>query len=451
MKTTIPILWMMSRPAPGNKAVVALPATAFALVTALLLIVLAGALSFFTHPAPADGFGTAGAYQNLALVALALLILPLLTLGGSAARLSARRRDERLSTLRLLGATPALVGFMAVVEATAVAVLGIAAGIVLYAAALPAVALIHFQGHALGLAGLWLDPLVVLATAAALIVLAAISAAVGMRQVALTPLGVRTRQKAPTVHWVRAALGAGAAVVLYLGMANITASGSIAAVVVILLAAFAGGLALLNLMGPYVLKWFAGRQVRRAATAVRLLAARTILESPKAAWRQVSGLAMTSFIAVVAGTGLAVLNGAGAGIGTAEANLYNDMRTGVMITVVASFLLVACSAGVNQAAAILDRRELYISLDRMGMPRTVMDAARKRAIMSPVRIVTVGSAVLSGVLLFPLTGLAMIFSPLSLLVIAGILAGGIGLIWLGLAASAPVLGRVLAGGSTAAD
>lgn len=443
LNSTFSILWMMSRPSPGNKAVVALPAVAFALVTALSLIVLAGAMSFFTNPASDDSFGTAGAYQTLAMVALALLVLPLLTLGGSAARLSARRRDERLSTLRLLGGTPALVGAMAIVESTAIAAVGIGAGIALHAAALPAVALIPFQGQALGLAQLWLNPLLVLATAAALVVLAAISAAVGLRQVVLSPLGVRTRQKAPTVHWVRFALGAGAAVVLYAAMANITASGSAAVMIVIICGSFAGGLALLNLMGPIVLKWLAGGGLRRADTPAKLLAARTILESPKAAWRQVSSLSMTSFIAVVAGTGLALMDSAGGGGSTAEMHLTNDMRTGVLITVVASFLLVACSAGVNQAAAILDRGDLYVSLDRLGMPRTVMDAARKRAVLSPVRIVTVGSAVLAAVLLFPLTGMAAIFAPLSLLVIAAVLAAGIGLVWAGLAASAPVLNKVL--------
>lgn len=444
IRSTFSILWMLARPTAGSKAVIALPAVAFALVTALLLIVLAGALSFFTHAPADDPHGTAAAYQNLALLALALLVMPTLTLGGSAARLSTRRRDERLSTLRLLGGTPALVAVLTVVESTLVALVGILAGMALYAAALPAVALIPFQGRALGLENLWLAPGVLLLAAASLLLLAAASAAVGLRQVVVSPLGVRTRQKAPTVHWLRLALGGGAAVVLYLVMTALTASGSAAVMIVLLVGVLAAGLALLNLMGPFVLKWLAGRALRKADTPARLLAARTILESPKAAWRQVSALSMTSFIAVVAGTGLAVLAKTGEGSNSFESNLFNDMRTGVLITVVASFVLVASSAGVNQAAAILDRRELYISLDRLGMPRAVMDAARKRAVMSPVRIVTVGSAVLGAVLLFPLTGLAAIVAPLSLLIIAGVLACGIALVWAGLAATGPILDKVLA-------
>lgn len=443
MKSTLSILWMLSRPAPGSKAVMVLPAVAFALVTALLLIVLAGALSFFTNPSADDSSGLAGIYQMLAAFAVSLMVLPMMTLGGSAARLSARRRDERLSTLRLLGGTPALVSVLTIIESTLVAAVGIASGIVLYAAALPAIALIHFQGQALGLATLWLSGGVLLIAVAALILLAAISAALGLRLVILSPLGVRTRQKAPTVHWLRLALGAGAAVVLYLIMTVATASGSAAIMIVILCAAFAGGLALLNVMGPFVVKWVATRKLRKATTPVQLLAARSILESPKAAWRQVSSLSMTSFIAVVAGTGLAIIASVGDPQTADDAILYGDMRTGVLITVIVSFLLVASSAGVNQAAAVLDRRELYISLDRLGMPHPIMESARKRAVMWPVQIVTIGSGVLAAVLLFPLTGMAIIFAPVSVLVIAGILAGGIGLVWLGLAASAPILTSVL--------
>ena len=45
-------------------------------------------------------------------------------LGGSAARLSARRRDDRLASLRLLGATPRLVRTLTVVESTVLAAVG---------------------------------------------------------------------------------------------------------------------------------------------------------------------------------------------------------------------------------------------------------------------------------------------------------------------------------------
>lgn len=443
LKSSASLLWMMSRPAPGNKAVIALPAVAFALVTALLLIVLAGARTFFINLPSDDQNGTAGIYQMLAIFALALMLLPMLALGGSAARLSARRRDERLSTLRLLGATPALVTVLTVVESTLVALVGVLSGLVLYALTVPAIALIRFKGRALGLTHLWLPGWILLSAVVVLVLVAAISTAIGLRQIVLSPLGVRTRQQASPVHWVRIVLGLGVAVVLYGISASALSSGSLALALIMIVAVFAGGLALLNFMGPFVLKWLAGRGLRKAETPVKLLTVRTILESSKAAWRQVSSLSMTSFIAVVAGTGLSLIDSA-AGSEPQEDFLVADMRTGVLITVVASFLLVAASAGVNQAASILDRSDLYLSLNRLGMPRSVMDAARKRAVLVPVRMVTLGSALLSAALVFPLTGMALILAPLSVAVIAGELVAGIALVWLALVATGPVLTKVLA-------
>jgi hypothetical protein len=63
--------------------------------------------------------------------------------------------------------------------------------------------------------------------------------------------------------------------------------------------------------------------------------------------------------------------------------------------------------------------------------------------MSPLRIVTVGSAVCAAVVMLPLTGIAMIIAPLSIGVILAALAAGIGLVWLGLRATRPVLSRML--------
>ena len=49
------------------------------------------------------------------------LLVMCVSLGGAAARLSARRRDDRLATLRLLGATPAAVSALAVIESAVLA------------------------------------------------------------------------------------------------------------------------------------------------------------------------------------------------------------------------------------------------------------------------------------------------------------------------------------------
>src|SRR5690606_10831896 len=122
----------------------------------------------------------------------------------------------------------------------------------------------------------------------------------------------------------------------------------------------------------------------------------------KAAWTQVGGVAMTSFMAVFAGSAIGLLQSMGED--GENPFLYGDIQTGVFITVIASFLIVACSVGVNQAAAILDRGELYVSLAKLGMPVSVMEAARRRTVMSPLRTTAIGSAVVAAVVVFPLTG-----------------------------------------------
>jgi hypothetical protein len=150
---------------------------------------------------------------------------------------------------------------------------------------------------------------------------------------------------------------------------------------------------------------------------------------------------MTSFMAVFAGSGIAVLGSYGDVPDLESRLLFADIRTGILITVVGSFLMVACSVGVNQAAGILDRGDLYRSLEMLGMPTATMDAARRRAVMSPLRITAIGSALTAAVVMLPLTGITLIVAPLSLLVIAGVLAAGLGIVWLGLAATRPVLER----------
>ncbi|MGH1550532.1 FtsX-like permease family protein [Leifsonia poae] len=434
--TTLRLAWLFARRSASARSTVVLPILAFAVVTALLLIVAGGAQAFFSWTDD-----EAGLYQLLAVVALSLLVVPLVALGGSAARLSARRRDDRLSSLRLLGATPRLVRALTVIESTVLAVAGAVAGVVLALLAAPLVGLIPFRGRPLGFSAL-LGPGWIALTVLGVALLAAVSAVVGLRGVVLSPLGVRTRQQAPRIHWLRAVLTVVAIGVIVLLVSALQVVAFSATVLLLVIAvAFGGSIAVLNLIGPWVLKRMAASQARRARNARRLLAARSILESPKAAWRQVSGVAMTSFMAVFAGVGTALMEAAGGGDGDP---LLADIRTGVIITVAASFLMVACSAGVNQAAAVLDRRDLYVSLDRIGMPISEMNAARSRAVLSPLRITTVGSAATAAVVLLPLTGASLLVQPLTLAVVAGCLAAGVLLVWASLLATRPVLDRVLA-------
>ncbi|MFP3513607.1 hypothetical protein SB775_29360, partial [Peribacillus sp. SIMBA_075] len=79
--TTLRLAWLFARRSASARSTVVLPVVAFAVVTALLLIVAGGAQAFFSWT---DDL--AGLYQALAVIALSLLVVPLVALGGSAAR-----------------------------------------------------------------------------------------------------------------------------------------------------------------------------------------------------------------------------------------------------------------------------------------------------------------------------------------------------------------------------
>lgn len=431
------VMALLLRPARGENAVVVLPVVAFGTVTALVLTVVGGAQSFWSWT---DDY--APVYQALAAVALVLLVVPLVNLGGAAARLSARRRDDRLSTLRLLGVTPWGVAVITVVESVLVAGAGALAGVVVHLAVTPLVGLIPFRGVALGSDAVTLTPLGILTVVGAVLLVAAASAALSLRRVVVSPLGVRLRATASPVHWFRVVLGLSVLALVFVLVTVFPSIAGLAVTITVLALLFAAALAVLNVIGPWVLKVTAARQLRRSESADRLLAARMVSDSPTAAWRQVSGIAMASFMAVFAGTGVALMNVMNDGeASAADAALAADMRTGLLITLIASFLMVAASVGVNQAASVLDQRDLHRSLHHLGVPLATVDSARRRAVMSPLLITALGSALCAALLVFPLLGTALITAPESLLTIGVVLAVGIGVVWASMRVTRPLLDR----------
>ncbi|MFI2565771.1 FtsX-like permease family protein [Paenarthrobacter sp. NPDC018779] len=415
-----------------------LPVLAFGTVTALLLTVAGGSQVFWSWNDP-----IAGTYQALAVVAMVLLVVPLLTLGASAARLAARRRDDRLASLRLLGANSATVVWMTVIESTVLAAIGAVAGAGLYACVAPFLGLIQFRGHAIG-SYAWLPLPAILCSIFSVCLLAAVSAALGLRKVVVTPLGVRTRQTADGAHWVRGLVAALVVVVGVVAMGMLSSFGAFIVIIAVMGGCFGMALLALNLMGPWILRLMASAHLKRARRPEQLLAARTVLESPKESWRQVGGVAMTSFVGVFVGVGMAVADTMGGSAGDETALLVRDINTGVMITLLGSFLMVACSAGVNQAAAVLDRASTLVAVDRVGMPRKLMVAARVRAVMSPLFLVAGISAAAAAALVLPLTGMVLLTQPVVFLTIGAVFAAGFLLVRLAVAAGTAQIGQVLA-------
>ncbi|WP_235444639.1 ABC transporter permease [Kocuria palustris] len=116
-------------------------------------------------------------YRALSAVAPCILGLPLVQLAGAAAKLSARRRDARLSWLRLLGAGRAMLHALVLLEALLQAAIGLLAGLGIYAALIPALGGLHVDGVRIGAAALVLPWWAIALRVAALLGTAGLAAA----------------------------------------------------------------------------------------------------------------------------------------------------------------------------------------------------------------------------------------------------------------------------------
>ncbi|MGO2808777.1 MAG: FtsX-like permease family protein [Glutamicibacter arilaitensis] len=413
--------WMLGRPAKSRLAPQLLTACAYAMVSAILLIVLGGAYSFTSFSLEAQSM-----YLPLAAFAVVLLVVPLLVLGSAAARLSARSNDRALSSLRLLGATGRQISLVAVLQAAGTALAGALTGVLLYFLVAPLASMLRFQGAPIGSA-IYLPLWMLVIAVVAVVLLSAASAAAGLRKLVITPLAVASRRQVPTPGWLRAVIAVGGIVVLGLVFAKMGQFlQSIAAIIAVVVGGFGFGLLIMNLIGPFLVSKVGKRKLRKANTPQELLSARMILESPAESWRQVSGVAMASFVAVVGGSGAAMMSTTDDGLsrGTWLEHVPADVTTGVLVTLAISFFCVAASAAISQSASTLDRAELYRGLHRLGMPWATMNAARTKSIMIPALTASIGFAIASTVLVLPLAGAAIIFKPLTVTtVVACVLLG----------------------------
>ncbi|MFF5372977.1 FtsX-like permease family protein [Streptomyces sp. NPDC013187] len=243
----------------------------------------------FTGGPLADGTGRM--YESLARLATILVIVPLLVLGASAARLSVSRRDQRLAALRLIGATPGRIAGMTTAEALLTGTAGALLGAVGYAVLLPVAASLPLAGGAWYLADLWIGAPPLLAVMAGVIALVVISALAGLRQVVVGPLGVARRSTSRKASAVRAVVFV-AVVAVYGWITKQYGSDDVVA-----LSAFAALFLALAVIGPWVVRLLGRIVTALAKRPATLLAGRRLLDDPKAAWRIVSGLTLAGFVA----------------------------------------------------------------------------------------------------------------------------------------------------------
>jgi len=423
-------LWFrLARRQDDQRLTVTLAVIAFAAATGALLTVLGGLGAFVAR-------GGDQTYVTLAQLATVILLVPVLTVGGAAARLAVSRRDERLAALRLAGATSAQVGVIAVADAAAQALLGALAGVVVYLVALPGVALLRFQGRAFGWAELWVGGPTLLLAVLGVVVLAVLSAVLGLARIVVSPLGVARRVSPRRLSRLRVII----ALVLLGAWVPLVSSGTLVTVSVVLVV-FGLCFGVLNLLGPFVLSLIGRFRARRARNAESLLAARRLLDDPRSAWRTVSGVTLATFVAGVLSISPA-LSADRAG-DPATYTLSVDLLTGALVTLVIAAVLAAVSSGVTQAARLLDQREQYRLLHLAGTDTLVLKRARMAETMLPLVASVSVAAGVALVMIAPF-GLALVgASPWGLVMFGGGLVAAVGLVLAAVALSQPMVDRVV--------
>lgn len=455
MSTTVSTVSLVLGRRPLTSASSLLVAGAFFACATLFLTVAAGAWMFFQTPPSADPAdeGLDIMYKTLAALATALLIIPASTLASASATLSARRQDERLSTMSLLGAKHSQITALAVAEPLMPALVGIVLGVFGYLGLALPVSFIHFMGRPIGYANMLMPTWLILVVVVLLVLVCAGSALLGLRKVAVSPLGVRTKsleRKFPVVRIIVTVL-----VICLLPVAfAVTKSGiGIGVAVAAMVGFFALGLVVVDLVGGLLVRWFAHLSGRRAATPDRLIAARLVSDEPKRFWRRVSGLAMASFTAAVCGSGVALMQ---LGLDAAEESpetmtasdihLFHDLFTGVLLVMGIAIVLIAVSALINQVADIHDRADTFQDLYAAGADPQLMHRALVRAVMAPAIWVSLLAGLLGLMLVLPLAGAALVFEPVTFLTILLTVAVGIGVIRAGLQLTKPILRSVATAG-----
>ena len=363
------------------------------------------------------------AYLVLAAVACALLVVPVLNLGAAAARLGARGRARRLASLRLIGMSSAQVVTISVVETLVQAAAGTLLGLGLWLVGLPVWQAVAFQGQHIGPGELLLPWWLLLAVVVALLVLAAASTAVGLQRVRISPLGVAAQQTPRALRaWRLVAFLAAVIAFVVFGqlfaphVMNVQLLVYAVVVAMILLV-----VAAVNLLGPWVLQLLA-RPAAVTGTVPRLIAMRRIIDDPRAAWRNVSGVAMLGMVSAF----VALLPTDPQFFGDDAGNLIlaRDLRTGVIITLAVGLVVAATSTLINQAALVLDRAAESIALDAAGFPRRLFAATRRRHVLMPLAVTLTVSVGVGLVLATPFLTVFR-FEPSGVLLVAATVVAGL--------------------------
>lgn len=257
------------------------------------------------HRGPANCYGcqnAGGSGPDLEFIlvgGVVALVLPILILIATASRLSAARREERFASMRLVGATPRQISRIAAVEAVIAALAGVVLGFGLFFAVRPLLYRVPFTGAPFAQGDLSLHLGDILIAILGVPIAAVVSARLALRRVQISPLGVtqQVRRRPPGIARI-VPLFAGIAFLAYFDAAG--KPGAIGSQLLELLVGFALLVVGLVLAGPWFTTAGSRLMAKRASRPATLIAARHLLDNPKAAFRFVSGLVIALFVASAA-------------------------------------------------------------------------------------------------------------------------------------------------------
>lgn len=415
---------------------------AYAVVQAIALIVAAGVMMFIQRDmSPTTDYqrDMGSTYVMMAVFAAVLVIAPLVSLGAGAARLGTLRRTRRLAILRLLGAGPSHVRCIGFAEAIIQAFIGAMIGTVIYLVTLPVWGAISFLGESLSASSMWIGIPGLVGVTAISLVIAAVSAVLGLSRVVITPLGVARRSDQPALRWIRVVIPVAFLFIWMIGGKTIGKLDEAIALAVAM--GILGGLLLgMELAGPFVIQICGKTVARSASNAAGLIAGRRIADDPRSTWRAVGVLGVMSFTASFT----ALLPALSSDEAPGSDLFARDVSTGVYLTLILTFLVTAASTGLNQAAMTIDTLDISRALSLSGAPADLQTAVRRRQSLMPVVIAVVGGLVTGLFFQIPILGSVLISEPQTLVMLVVTVAIGVGLVALSEESCGPLQRRLLA-------
>ena len=316
----------------------------------------------------------------LALMACAFIVPALFNLTAQAAVLGASGREQRLSTLRLLGLSSHQVERMAAVETGIQALIGIVLGWLISVLIAPVFTHVKFQDRPVAFEEIILPWWGYLAVAAGLFLLALAAALAGMWRVRVSPLGVAKRQMPAAFRWWRLI-----AFLLIVTVGGVLLKGQSGTPEISMAVPLFAVIMSINLVAPYLLQ-IGARLLALLPGTAHLVACQRVNANARRAWRQSAAIGFFGFLA---GFLMGSPNGTDA-LATAMKEeqetgiVFRDVSTGVVLTLLFGFALTSMSIFLGQVSSAFEDKELIRSLDLMGVPRRFQFRTNALAVMGPI-------------------------------------------------------------------